>query len=272
MDLSTIIGIISGLVILLWGISMGGSLSAFLHFPSFLIVMGGVIASTLINYPIKKLVGVLNILKIAFTEKALEAGDILSTILGLAEIARREGLLALEDAAYQLKDGFLQKGILLIVDGTDPDLVRNIMETELVFLEARHKESQGIFEYMGSLAPAFGLLGTIIGLINMLKSLDNPDAIGPGMAVALITTFYGSVFANLFFIPIAGKLKVRSSEEILLKEVMIEGMLSIQAGENPRIIEEKLKAFLAPELRDEVDTDRSRESGENIGFEQTAAR
>ena len=145
---------------------------------------------------------------------------------------------ALEDAAYQLGDEFLQKGILLIVDGTDPELVKNIMETELAFLEERHKEGQSIFETMGTLAPAFGLIGTIIGLINMLKQLDNPSAIGPGMAVALVTTFYGAMFANLIFIPIAGKLKVRSREEVLIKEVMIEGMLSIQAGENPRIIEE----------------------------------
>lgn len=272
MDLSTIIGIISGLVVLLWGIYLGGDLGSFIHFPSFLIVFGGVLASTLVNYPLNKLLDVVNILKNAFTEKALEPGDIMTTIINLAEIARREGLLALEDAAYQLDDEFLKKGILLIVDGTDPDLVRNILETELVFLEARHGEGQGIFEYMGNLAPAFGLLGTIIGLINMLKTLDNPDAIGPGMATALITTFYGSVLANLFFTPIAGKLKVRSEEEILLKEVMIEGILSIQAGENPRIIEEKLKAFLSPTTRNGIDTRTSQESGEDFGFDPTAAR
>ncbi|MGI5860254.1 MAG: motility protein A, partial [Tepidanaerobacteraceae bacterium] len=226
MDLATIIGIISGIVLFIWAIYMGGTLKAFIDLPSALIVLGGTMAATFVNYPFSKLSGVTKMLKIVFTEKPIEAGDVIRTIISLAETARREGLLALEDAAYQLKDDFMQKGILLIVDGTDPDLVRNIMETELAFLEERHSEGQGILQTMGSLSPAFGLIGTIIGLINMLKNLDSPELIGPGMAVALITTFYGSLIANLFFIPMAGKLKVRSREEILMKEVMIEGMLS----------------------------------------------
>jgi chemotaxis protein MotA len=269
MDLATVIGIIGGVVIFIWAIYMGGTISAFIDLPSALIVFGGVLAATLINYPLSKLIDVTKILKKVFIEKSLEAGDLIKTIVGLAEIARREGLLALEDAAYQLEDEFLQKGILLIVDGTDPELVRNIMETELAFLEERHKEGQSIFETMGTLAPAFGLIGTIIGLINMLKQLDNPSAIGPGMAVALVTTFYGAIFANLIFIPVAGKLKVRSREEVLIKEVMIEGMLSIQAGENPRIIEEKLKAFLSPKKRNDVKTPKTEESGEDIVLQQT---
>ncbi|HHW02859.1 MAG TPA: flagellar motor protein [Thermoanaerobacterales bacterium] len=270
MDLATIIGIISGMVIFFWAISMGGSLGAFIDIPSALIVFGGVLAATMINYPFAKLLDVLKILKNVFKEKQLDAGEIIKNIVSLAETARREGLLALEEAAYQLKDEFLQKGILLIVDGTDPELVRNILETELAFLEERHKEGQSIFESMGALSPAFGLIGTIIGLINMLGHLDNPEAVGPGMAVALITTFYGAVFANLLFIPIAGKLKVRSREEILLKEVMIEGMLSIQAGENPRIIEEKLNAFLSPKKRYNFRKTKTAESGgEDLAWQQT---
>ncbi|NLU09524.1 MAG: motility protein A, partial [Tepidanaerobacter acetatoxydans] len=216
-----------------------------------------------------KFTSLMKIIRIVFTEKPIDAGDVIRTIISLAETARREGLLALEDAAYQLKDDFMQKGILLIVDGTDPELVKNIMETELAFLEERHSEGQGMLETMGALAPAFGLIGTIIGLINMLKNLDNPELIGPGMAVALVTTFYGSLVANLFFIPMAGKLKVRSREEILIKEVMIEGMLSIQAGENPRIIEEKLKAFLSPASRKYVNSNKDIESGEDIAWQQT---
>lgn len=270
MDIGTIIGIIGGIVVFLWAIYLGGSLSAFIHLPSALIVLGGTLAATLVNYPIPKLVEVMRIVKVVFTEKQMEAEELIQTVVGLAETARREGLLALEDAAYRLSDEFMKKGILLIVDGTDPDLVRNILETELAFLEERHREGQGIFEAMGAYAPAFGLVGTIIGLINMLKDISDPDAIGPGMAVALITTFYGSLFANLLFLPIAGKLKVRSGEEILLKEVMVEGMLSIQAGENPRIIEEKLKAFLPPKMRSNVDTRYSAESGEDLAWQQTA--
>ncbi len=270
MDLATIIGIISGIILFIWAIYMGGTIKAFIDLPSALIVFGGTMAATLVNYPFSKLTGMTKMLKIVFTEKPMEAGDVIKTIINLAETARREGLLALEDAAYQLKDDFMQKGILLIVDGTDPDLVRNILETELAFLEDRHSEGQGILETMGALAPAFGLIGTIIGLINMLKNLDSPELIGPGMAVALITTFYGSLVANLFFIPMAGKLKVRSRDEILIKEVMIEGMLSIQAGENPRIIEEKLKAFLAPATRNDMSSNKDVESGEDLVWQQTA--
>jgi len=269
MDLATITGIISGIVLFVWAIYMGGTISAFINIPSAMIVFGGTLAATLVNYPFSKLASLTKMIKVVFNEKPLEAQDVIKTIINLAETARREGLLALEDAAYQLKDDFMQKGILLIVDGTDPDLVRNIMETELAFLEERHSEGQGILQTMGALSPAFGLIGTIIGLINMLKNLDSPELIGPGMAVALVTTFYGSLIANLFFIPMAGKLKVRSREEILVKEVMIEGMLSIQAGENPRIIEEKLKAFLSPNIRNGMSSSKNVESGEDFVWQQT---
>jgi chemotaxis protein MotA len=148
---------------------------------------------------------------------------------------------------------------MLIVDGTDPELVRNILETELVFLEERHTEGQNVFETMGTYAPAFGMIGTLIGLINMLKYLDDPSTIGPNMSVALVTTFYGSVLANVVFLPLAHKLKVRSKSEILVKELMVEGLLSIQAGENPRIIEEKLKTFIPPEMRKDYRNQMERE-------------
>jgi chemotaxis protein MotA len=269
LDLATIIGIIGGIVVFVWAVYMDGDLSSFISIPSVLIVFGGLFAAILINYPLSKLIEVTKILKKAFVEKRTPDGELIKTIVELAEVARREGLLALEDAAYQLKDDFLKQGILLIVDGTDPELVRNILETELAFLEERHREGQSIFETMGTLSPAFGLIGTIIGLVNMLKHLDDPSAIGPGMATALITTLYGALFANLIFIPIAGKLKVRSREEVLVKEVMIEGMLSIQAGENPRIIGEKLKAFLSPKKRNGIDNTKNEESGEDVVLQQT---
>lgn len=270
LDQATILGMLSGTILIIWGIYLGGTLRAFIDIPSILIVFGGVIASVLINYPLGKLKDVFKILKTVFLHKPIEAGDIIKTIVDLAEIARREGLLALEDAAYQLEDDFMKRGILLIVDGTDPELVKNILETELTFLEERHREGQAIFETMGSMSPAYGLLGTIIGLINMLGQIDNPEAVGPGMATALVTTFYGSVLANFLFLPIAGKLKVRSQEEVLLKEVMIEGMLSIQAGENPRIIEEKLNAFLSPKIRTSIKTSQTKESGEGYVTQPTA--
>ena len=167
----------------------------------------------------------------------------------------------MEESAANLEDPFLKKGILLIVDGTDPELVRNILETELSCLEERHKDKIGFWENMASMGPAWGMIGTLIGLINMLKTLDDLDAVGPNMAVALVTTFYGSMLANWIATPIATKLKSNSATEVLMKEVMVEGLLSIQAGENPRVIEEKLKSFLLPINRENLIT----EEGENVG-------
>ncbi|WP_432665049.1 MotA/TolQ/ExbB proton channel family protein [Wukongibacter baidiensis] len=249
MDLATIVGLISGVVLILWGIMNAGSLSWYWDTPSILIVMGGTFAATFIAYPLKKVLATFNVVKKAFSNNNIETGLIISKVVDLANIARREGLLALEEAVESINDEFLQKGVMLIVDGTDPELVKNILETEIAFLEERHSEGKSILDTMGTLSPAFGMIGTLIGLVAMLKQLDNPSTIGPSMAVALITTLYGTLFANLICIPLAKKLKLRSREEVLIKEIMIEGLLSIQAGENPRIIEEKLKAFLSPAVR-----------------------
>ncbi len=249
MDIATLAGIIAGISFIVAGILMSGELGNFYDTSSIMITLGGTFAATLISYPIKSIIGILRVSKHLFFTRARQPNEIIRQIIELANIARKEGLLALEEAAYNLEDPFLQKGILLIVDGTDPELVRNIMETELTFMEERHSQGQAIFETMASLAPAFGMIGTLIGLINMLRMLDDPSSIGPNMAVALVTTFYGSILANLFFTPTANKLKYRSAQEMLYKEIMLEGILSIQAGENPRIIEEKLKAFLSPQER-----------------------
>ncbi len=249
MDLATILGLISGIALIVWGILDAGRISWFWNLSSVLIVMGGTFAATFVAFPLKKVLLAFRVASKAFSNNAFETGMIISKVVELANIARREGLLALEEAVESINDKFLQKGVMLIVDGTDPELVKNILETEIAFLEERHGEGKSIFDTMGSLSPAFGMIGTLIGLVAMLKQLDNPDTIGPSMAVALITTLYGTLFANLVCIPIATKLKLRSREEILIKEIMIEGLLSIQAGENPRIIEEKLKAFLSPSIR-----------------------
>ncbi|WP_313756560.1 motility protein A [Tissierella sp.] len=249
MDIATILGLFLGIGFTIWGILQSGSLSDYWDFPSVIIVLGGTVAATFLAYPLKDISNIGRVLQKAFTHKATSANEIIENIINLANVARKEGLLSLEEYASKLEDDFLKKGIMLIVDGTDPDLVRNILETELMFLEERHGQGQGTLEAMGSFAPAFGMLGTLIGLINMLQKMDDPKAIGPNMSVALITTFYGSALANIIFLPLAQKLKVRSKSEVLVKELMIEGLLSIQAGENPRIIEEKLKTFIPPEMR-----------------------
>jgi chemotaxis protein MotA len=195
------------------------------------------------------------VLKKAINMNEYGADSIIKQIIELANVARREGLLALEDATGDINDQFLQKGIMLIVDGTDPELVQNILESEISNVEDRHGIGSGMFEALGANFPAFGMIGTLIGLVGMLQSLDDPTTIGPKMAVALLTTFYGSLFANLIFIPIAEKLKYKSSQEVLVRNIMLEGLLSIQAGENPRIIEEKLKSFLAPSVRKKMEAE-----------------
>lgn len=249
MDISTIIGLILGAIFLVWGIMESGLISSYWDFASVMITLGGTFASTLASYPMKNFLNTVNVVKKAFVYKEVFPDEVIGEIINLANIARKEGLLALEEYAEDLQDDFLKKGIMLIVDGTDPELVRNILETELTFLEERHTEGQSIFETMASFAPAFGMIGTLIGLINMLRTIDDTSSIGPNMSVALVTTFYGSVLANVVFLPLANKLKIRSKSEILVKELMVEGLLSIQAGENPRIIEEKLKTFIPPDAR-----------------------
>lgn len=253
MDLSTIMGIILGLVLIVVAIVTEDSLLTFWSFSSILVVLGGVIAATLIHYPLARVLSIFKVLQIAFRENLQDPVRIIRTLVSMAEIARRDGLLALETEAQKETDAFLRRGLELIIDGTDPELVRDIMETELEMTEDRHRLGAGVLEFMGSCAPAFGMLGTLIGLIMMLKKLNDPNSLGPGMALALITTFYGLVLANLVFIPLAGKLKLRSNEESLIKGIIIEGVLSIQAGENPRIVKEKMKAFLLPEDQERVE-------------------
>ncbi|PAB61264.1 flagellar motor protein [Anaeromicrobium sediminis] len=249
MDLGSIIGVVLGLALIGGSILLEGSILTFYNLPSILIVIGGTIAGLFVAYPMNKVKAAFNVAQKAFKGGSINYQESINQIVEIANVARREGLLALEEAASKIDDDFLKKGIMLIVDGTDPELVRNILETELAFIDERHGEGRSIFDALGAFAPAFGMIGTLIGLINMLQSLEDPTSVGPKMSVALITTFYGAVLANLVFIPIATKLKLRSKEEMLIKEVMVEGLLSIQAGENPRIIEVKLESFLPPSMR-----------------------
>jgi len=262
LDLSSVLGLVGGIAVIAVTILISGDLAGYIDIPSIICTFGGAITITIMAFPINKLKDGLSALKYVFFYSEIDAENIIKSIIELANVARKEGLLALEEAAQQLKDDFLQKGILLIVDGTDPELVRNILETELSFIEERHKSNQGVYEYLGAIGPGFGMLGTLIGLINMLANLSDPSTVGPNMAVAIITTFYGSVIQNIFCNPVVNKLKIRSSQETLMKEVMLEGMLSIQAGENPRIIEEKLKAFMSPKLRGNLETTKDSKEGE----------
>ncbi|RKI93786.1 motility protein A [Parablautia intestinalis] len=213
---------------------------------SAVITFGGSFFAVLASKSLSDYLAGLKSFLLVFKASSTDTKEMIQKIIDLSNIARKEGLLSLEEAASNLDDDFMKKGVLLIVDGTDPELVRGIMETELVSTEDRHKSKIAFWEDLGSMGPAWGMIGTLVGLVNMLYEMDNPSTIGPSMAVALITTLYGSLLANWICAPVAGKLKSNNASEIMLKEIMIEGLLSIQAGENPRVIEEKLKSFMAP--------------------------
>ena len=253
MDILTILGIVLGLGLVIGAIAMEGSLAVFWSPSSLMITVGGSFAALLVNFQIPQVKMVLQVTKQAFMDDVAEISDIINLFVRLGQKARREGLLALEDNLADLDDPFLVNGLQLVIDGLEPEVIRDIMETELDTIAGRHKLGQDVFRAWGTLAPAFGMIGTLIGLIQMLAHLDDPSRIGPGMAVALITTFYGALLANLLFIPMAGKLAIRSEAEVALKEAVIEGVLALQAGTNPRVLQEKLKAFASPEERAEME-------------------
>lgn len=248
MDLGTIIGLVLGFGLVI--VSIGADkIPSFIDIPSVIIVGGGVFATTLISFPIGAVLQLHTVMMKSVFAKPFSPLDTVSTLVSLAEKARREGILALESSMDEISDDFIRAGLRLAVDGVEPELIKDILHTELAFIEDRHRNGQAIFNFIGAAAPAFGMIGTLIGLVLMLQNLSDPNSIGPAMAVALLTTFYGALLANVVFIPIALKLKSRTAEEILLKEVGIEGVMSIQSGDNPRILEQKLLAFLSPSIR-----------------------
>jgi chemotaxis protein MotA len=250
MDIATLLGIISAFGLVIMAIFMGGGLSLFISPPSLMIVIGGTLGATMINYPIRDVLGALKVVQNVFFTKPLPMGSIAKKFVMLSGRARREGILALETEMKSISDEFFKKGMQLSIDGIEPASIQEILETEIDFLRERHQLGAEIFTTMGSFAPALGMIGTLIGLVQMLQSMDDPNSIGPAMAVALLTTFYGSVLANLVFMPIAGKLRTRSKEEILIKEMIVQGITSLGRGDNPRLLEQKLLSFLAPKFRE----------------------
>lgn len=253
MDLASIIGLVVAFAMMMLGILTGddgvAGIKYFWDFKSVLITFGGAFFSTMAAYSMKDYIAGLKSFLLIFKSPTQNIPEMITKIIDLSNVARKEGLLSLEEVASELDDEFLKKGILLIVDGTDPELVRAILETELISTEERHKKKINFWQDLGSAGPAWGMIGTLIGLILMLQNMSDASAIGPAMSVALITTLYGSILANWICSPVSNKLKAYNADEIMMKEIMIEGLLSIQAGENPRVIEEKLKSFLAPAER-----------------------
>jgi chemotaxis protein MotA len=235
------------------GILIGGANPMlYVDVSSVFITIGGSFAALLVSNPMSRVLGIMRYFNHALNVPNYEEERIISRLVAFSEKARREGLLALEDDLEEVEDEFMRKGIQLVVDGTDPEIIRTILNTELNKIQERHQIGIDLFANWGKLAPAFGMIGTLLGLIAMLGNIEDKSAIGSGMAQALLTTLYGAFLANLIFIPTSTKLEGRDASETLVKEIMIEGILSIQSGDNPRILEEKLLSFLPPSRREAV--------------------
>lgn len=254
MDFTSIIGVVLGAVLIVF-VGIGPSkLGRFWDPASVAIVIGGTIAAVIASYPFSMLKQVFKHIKILVPGKNYSVTNLLDTLEEMAQLARKNGLLALEEKANEVNDPFFQHGIMMIVDATEAEEVRSMLENELDLMSQRHEESLGIYEKAAAYAPAFGMIGTLVGLINMLAEMtvNGADNIGTDMAVALVTTFYGSLLANLIFMPIAKKLRNRNEDELLYKQIMIEGILAIQAGDNPKFLKEKLATFLSNAEREKV--------------------
>jgi chemotaxis protein MotA len=251
-DFATIIGIIVAFALMIWAILMGGPLSIFINPPAMAIVFGGTAGVTLINYPLADVIGTIGVFKKTVLIKETDTNKLIVQMMEFANKARKGGILSLQDSIDSIEDEFMVKALQMAVDGQEPADLKVMLQTEIDNIAERHANGAEILNTMGIIAPAMGMVGTLIGLVQMLVNLDDPSAIGPAMSVALLTTFYGSVLANVLFIPMAGKLRTRSKTEILQKTVITEGMESILSGENPRIMEQKLHAYIAPKKRESI--------------------
>lgn len=252
MDIATIIGVVLGFIVVSGAIFVGGGWRMFIHAPSMAITMGGTLCATLIHFSLPQFLGIFSIIKKTIVAKIPSQSELIQKMVNYAAINRRDGALALEQEIHNVNDLFFSKGLQMLVDGQDPEQIRELMSMEIQQLQDRHSRGKKILEYMGTAAPAFGMIGTLIGLIQMLRSLQSPESIGSGMAVALLTTFYGALAANLIFIPLAGKLGFYSKAETTAMEMVAEGVYSISQGENPTTVREKLQAFVSQKRREEV--------------------
>jgi len=247
MSVVTITGIVAGIGCIVISIMTSGNIFDFIDPGSIFIVLGGTLCATIASTSVERLRRLVKALKIAMRNQTIDLNQDIEIITNIASVARRDGLLALEEQTENMQDPFLKKAIMLVVDGSDPELIQSVLDTELSMTKSRHAEIRSILDAAAAYAPGFGMIGTLIGLINMLKNLSDMSSLGSNMSVALVTTFYGSMLANLVFGPLSKRLKTLGEKEYLQKELLIEGVLSIQNGENPRIIREKLNSFLPKE-------------------------
>ncbi len=243
MDLGTLVGIISGVALIVISVVLGGSPALYWNAPAFLIVIGGTIATTFIRFPVNRVVKMLAVARNSFFHSVKDPDDLIEEMVEIAKKARKEGFLSLED--YPTEDAFLKQGLEILVDGFPPEDVQDILSTNIRYLQRRHKDGQDILKSIGEAAPAFGMIGTLIGLVAMLANMSDVKALGPAMAVAILTTLYGAILANVIALPIAKKLEVRSKQETMVMELVLVGLMSIQKGDNPRSMEMLVKSFLS---------------------------
>ena len=249
MDIATIIGMAIGAGLLGWAMA-AESPKMFLSSHAFAIIGGGCISALLVAFPMKNVLTLPGVLKKMFFTESRSAHKLIADLVKYAEIARRDGILSLENMTGSIEDKFIVKGIQMAVDGTDPELIQQILESELDSMSERHSDGRALLEVVGKYAPAYGIIGTVIGLVLMLSEMEDASKIGKGMATAFLATLYGAIAANLICLPFADKLRIRSKEELLMKQIIIRGVMSIQSGDNPRIVEQKLKTFLPPSYRE----------------------
>jgi len=252
MDVATIVGVFLGFVVVVGAIVTGGGWQMFIHIPSMAITIGGMLCATLIHFSLPQFVGIFSIIKKTIIAKVPSQAELIQKMVNYATINRRDGAIALEQEIGKLDEPFFVKGLQMVVDGQSPESIRELLDLEIQYLQERHSTGKKILEFMGAAAPAFGMIGTLIGLVQMLRSLESPEQIGSGMAVALLTTFYGALAANLVFIPLAGKLGIYSKAETTAMEMITEGVCAIAQGENPTAVRERMQAFVSQSRREEI--------------------
>lgn len=250
-----LIGLFGGITLILWAILIAGDLVNFMDPTAIIITVLGSFAALMISFPFRTLLNIPNVMKVLLTTQGEERVAIVSKFSELSRKARKDGLLALENDLEEIKNEYMVDGLKMVIDGVEPDTIEDVMGLKLDTMEKRHRTGQQVFQKWGEMAPAFGMLGTLIGLVIMLSDLDDPAAIGPGMATALLTTFYGTLLANLIFLPMASNLSLQSDEEAFTSEMILEGILEIQSGANPRILEDKLKTYLSTDELKELENE-----------------
>ncbi|MDQ6951015.1 MAG: motility protein A [Mariprofundales bacterium] len=247
MDIATIIGLVAAFGLVLFAI--GGGISSFIDIPSIAIVVGGTIGVVLVSYPLSDVLKVVSVALKNFIYALPTGIETITQLVDLAQVVRKEGILALESKVDDVKSPFMKKGLQMAIDGQEPSEIEDILYNEMEKMKDRHQKGADMFSAFGTYGPAMGMIGTLVGLVLMLQNMSDPSAIGPSMSIALLTTFYGALMANIIFMPMANKLKSRSKDELLIYEIVLSGIQSLVAGENPRVMEQKLLGLLPPKDR-----------------------